>query len=137
MTYDPFDPFNELVAETDPAVLTAGHEWVKQQFYEDDTMYFDFFLRFDTEAEANAALFTEQINVQDDVVETVLVPKYAAVDVIGTIFKPTGKTLMTEEGEVFEHAPIDGWHVNVRHTEEAPELDAYKVEVKTPSRMWA
>jgi len=33
MTYDPFDPFNELVAETDPAVLAAGHEWVQRQFY--------------------------------------------------------------------------------------------------------
>ena len=116
MTYDPFDPFNEV------------------------PMYTDYFLRFDTEAEANAALFTEQTNVQDDVVETVLVPKYAAVDVIGTIYKPTGNVLPAEDesGEaVDEMAPIDGWHVNVRHTEEAPELDAYKVEVKTPARMWA
>ena len=54
MTYDPFDPFNEV------------------------PMYFDFFLRFNDEAEANAALFTEQTNVQGDTVETVLVPKYAA-----------------------------------------------------------
>jgi hypothetical protein len=137
MTFDPFDPFNELAAETDPAVLTAGHEWVKQQFYEDDTMYFDFFLRFDTEAEANEVLFTEQTFVQGDIVETVKVPRYAAVDIIGTIFKPTGKTLMTEEGEVFEHAPIDGWHVNVRHTEAAPELEAFRVFPETPSRMWA
>jgi hypothetical protein len=116
MTYDPFDPFNEV------------------------PMYTDYFLRFDTEAEANAALFTEQTNVQGDVVETVLVPKYAAVDVIGTIYKPTGNVLPAEDesGEaVDEMAPIDGWHVNVRHTAEAPELDAYKVEVKTPSRMWA
>jgi len=113
MTYDPFDPFNEV------------------------PMYTDFFLRFTDEAEANAALFTEQTNVQGDIVETVLVPKYAAVDVIGTIFKPTGKMLKTDEGEVPEMAPLDGWHVNVRHTDKAPELDAYKVEVKTPSRMWA
>jgi len=136
MTYDPFDPFNALIAETDPAVLTEGHRWVDQQFY-GETMYTDFFLRFDTEAEANAALYDEQTNVQDDVVETVLVPKYATVDVIGTIFKPTGKTLMTEEGEVFEHAPIDGWHANVRHTDEAPELEAFRVFPETPSRMWA
>jgi hypothetical protein len=113
VTYDPFDPFNEV------------------------PMYTDYFLKFADEAEANEVLFTEQTNVQDDVVETVLVPKYAAVDVVGVIYKPTGNTLMTEEGEVFEHAPIEGWHVNVRHTDEAPELDAYKVEVKTPSRAWA
>ena len=134
---DPFDPFNELVAETDPAVLTAGHEWVKQQFYEDDTMYHDFFLKFKDADEANAALFTEQTNVQDDVVETVLVPKYAAVDVVGTIYAPTGKTLKTPEGPVPEMAPIDGWHVNVRHTDEAPELEAFRVFPQTPSRMWA
>jgi hypothetical protein len=104
------------------------------------TMYTDYFLKFTDEAEANAALFTEQTNVQDDVVETVLVPKYAAVDVIGVIYKPTGNVLPAEDesGEaVDEMAPIDGWHVNVRHTDEAPELDAYKVEVKTPARMWA
>jgi hypothetical protein len=103
-------------------------------------MYTDYFLKFADEAEANAALFTEQTNVQDDVVETVLVPKYAAVDVVGVIYKPTGNVLPAEDesGEaVDEMAPLDGWHVNVRHTDEAPELDAYKVEVKTPSRMWA
>jgi hypothetical protein len=103
-------------------------------------MYTDYFLKFADEAEANAALFTEQTNVQDDVVETVLVPKYAAVDIVGVIYKPTGKVLPAPDGSgeaVDEMAPIDGWHVNVRHTDEAPELDAYKVEVKTPSRMWA
>jgi hypothetical protein len=113
MTYDPFDPF------------------------EDQPMYFDFFLRFTDEAEANEVLFTEQTSVDVDTVDTVLVPRYAAVDVIGTIWKPTGNTLMTEEGEVFEHAPIDGWHVNVRHTAEAPELDAYRVTPQNPVRGWA
>ena len=103
-------------------------------------MYTDYFLKFNDEAEANAALFTEQTNVQDDVVETVLVPKYAAVDVVGTIYKPTGNVLPAEDesGEaVPEMAPIDGWHVNVRHTEPAPELDAYKVAPKSPVRGWA
>jgi hypothetical protein len=33
MTYDPYDPFNALIAETDPAVLNEGHRWVQQQFY--------------------------------------------------------------------------------------------------------
>jgi hypothetical protein len=116
MTYDPFDPFNEV------------------------PMYFDMFLKFADEAEANAALFTEQTNVQDDVVETVLVPKYAAVDVIGTIYKPTGNVLPAEDesGEaVDEMAPIDGWHVNVRHTAEASELEAFRTFPATPSRAWA
>jgi hypothetical protein len=113
---DPFDPFNEV------------------------PMYTDFFLKFADEAEANAALFTEQTNVQDDVVETVLVPKYAAVDVVGQIFKPTGNVLPAEDesGEAVDKmAPLDGWHVNVRHTDEAPELAPYQVFPQTPSRMWA
>jgi hypothetical protein len=137
MTYDPFDPFNQLLTETPAHLLAAGHEWVKQQFYEDDTMYTDYFLKFNDEAEANAALFDEQTQVQGDVVDTVLVPKYASVDVIGVLYAPTGKTIHNEELSYAEMAPIDGWHVNVRHTEPAPELNAYKVDVKTPSRMWA
>jgi hypothetical protein len=100
-------------------------------------MYTDYFLKFNDEAEANAVLFTEQTNVQDDVVETVLVPKYAAVDVVGVIYKATGKNLTTPEGPAPEMAPLDGWHVNVRHTAEAPELEAFRVLPTTPSRMWA
>ena len=91
------------------------------------TMYHDMFLKFADQAEADAVLFEGEERR----------PKYAAVDVIGVIYKPTGKMLTTDEGEVPEMAPIDGWHVNVRHTSEAPELDAYKVEVATPARMWA
>ena len=100
-------------------------------------MYQDFMLRFTDQAEADAVLFDEQTNVQDDIVEIVKVPKYAAVDVIGMIWKPTGKMLTTDEGEVPEMAPVEGWHVNVRHTAEASELDAYKVEGATPVRGWA
>ncbi len=100
-------------------------------------MYFDTFLKFADEAEANEALFTQQTNVQDDVVETVKVPRYAAIDVVGIIYKPTGKMLTTDEGEVPEMAPIAGFHANVRHTADAPELAAYQVFPETPSRMWA
>ena len=101
-------------------------------------MYTDYFLKFADQAEADSILFTEQTNVQGDVVETVKVPRYAAGDVIGVIYKATGKVLPSDSGDaVDEMAPIDGWHVNVRHTDEAPELDAYKVEVATPARMWA
>jgi hypothetical protein len=87
-------------------------------------MYHDFFLKFTDADEANAALFDDER------------PKYAAIDVIGTIYKPTGDTLMTSEGPVPEMAPIDGWHVNVRHTAEASELKAYRVFPATPSRSW-
>jgi hypothetical protein len=103
-------------------------------------MYTDYFLKFADEAEANAVLFTEQTNVDGDVVETVLVPKYAAVDVIGVIWKPTGNVLPALDGSgdaVPEMAPLEGWHVNVRHTDEVPELAPYQVFPVTPARMWA
>ena len=101
-------------------------------------MYQDFMLRFTDQAEADAVLFTEQTNVQDDIVETVKVPKYAAVDVIGTIYKPTGNLLPSENGDaVDEMAPVEGWHVNVRHTAEAPELVAYQIFPQAPVRGWA
>jgi hypothetical protein len=137
MTYDPFDPFDQLLTETPAHLLASGGFWVKQQFYEEPPVYQDFFLKFADQAAADAVLFDEQTNVQDDVVETVKVPKYAAVDVIGVIYKPTGKLLTTDEGEVPEMAPVDGWHANVRHTAEAPELEAYRVFPQSPVRGWA
>jgi len=39
--------------------------------------------------------------------------KYA-LDVIGAIYKPTGKVLQTEDGEVPEMKPVDGFHANLR-----------------------
>ena len=116
MTYDPFDPFDPL---------------------NEPTMH-DLFLKFPDEQTANEVLFDEHVHLGDgDIVETAKVPKYTAVDVIGTIYKPTGKVIQTADGEVPEMAPLDGFHANVRHMGEAPELDAYKVDVKTPARMWA
>lgn len=100
-------------------------------------MFTDYCLRFKDAAEADAALFTEQTNVQGDVVETVKVAKYAAIDIIGTIYKPTGNVLTTDEGEIDEMAPLPGWHVNVRHTQDAPELTRYQAFPKNPVRGWA
>ena len=100
-------------------------------------MYYDLNLKFKDEAQANAALFTEQSYTEDGEVRTYKVHKYAAIDVIGTIYKPTGNMLKTEDGDAPEMAPIEGWHVNVRHIAEMPELQAWVVTPKTPSRVWA
>lgn len=89
-------------------------------------MYTDYCLRFKDEVEADSVLFEGEERRA----------KYAAIDVIGVIHKPTGKVLTTDEGEVPEMAPLPGWHVNVRHTEPAPELEPFRVEVKTPARGW-
>jgi len=92
-------------------------------------MYTDFFLKFDNEAAADAVLFDGAGEERR--------PKYAAIDIIGTIYKPTDETITTDEGEVPEMAPLPGWHVNVRHNAEASELQQHQVFPNTPIRMWA
>jgi len=100
-------------------------------------MYYDLNLKFKDEAEADAMLFTEQSYSEDDEVKIYKAPKYAAVDVIGAIYKPTGEMIEGEDGRWPAMAPVEGWHVNVRHTSEMPELQAWVVTPKTPSRVWA
>ena len=95
-------------------------------------MYHDIFLKFADEDEANGVLFEGDGEERR--------AKYTAIDVIGTIYKPTGKVLPAPDGSgdaVDEMAPIDGWHANVRHMGEAAELAAFQVFPATPARMWA
>jgi hypothetical protein len=95
----------------------------------------DYTLKFKTEAAANKVLFTEQTQVMGDVVETVKVSNFPshAVDIIGIIYKPTGKLL---DGDYPEMAPVTGWHANVRGPEDAT-LAEYHINVNTPVRGWA
>jgi hypothetical protein len=126
------DPFNALIEETDPAVLNEGHRWVQQQFY-GETMYTDYFLKFDNEAAADAVLF--DIDTSGDAV--VKTPRYAAIDIVGIIYRPTGEIITTDEGEVPVMAPLPGYHVNVRHNASASELEQYQVFPTAPQRIWA
>ena len=102
----------------------------------------DYCLKFESEAAANAVLYRQEGLVLDDagavINEGYRAGNYENIDVIGTIFKPTGRTNTTEDGfEYPDMAPIDGWHVNIRHSVEAPELDAYAVVPRNPVRVWA
>ena len=61
----------------------------------------------------------------------------SAVDVVGVIWKPTGTMLTTEDGEVPEMAPLDGWHVNLSGDCPA-ELEAYLIDAPaSPVRVFA
>jgi hypothetical protein len=99
-------------------------------------MYKDYLLKFETKEYADEALFTKETTTVDDVEETCLRPNYAAIDIIGTIYKPTGEMLDVEGQEVPEMVAVTGYHVNVRHTSDAPELQEFVVNPKTPTRVW-
>ena len=104
----------------------------------------DLYLKFANEAEARAVLYRKEGVIEADpengieAQEGYEVSNFANIDHIGTIWKPTGKMLQTDEGEVPEMAPLPGYHVNVRVVDEdASALEAYKVEPKQPVRGWA
>ena len=63
----------------------------------------------------------------------------AALDVIGTIYQPTGETSLVDGQEVPVTAPVSGYHVNVRTTSDelATALDAQRIYPETPVRVWA
>lgn len=63
----------------------------------------------------------------------------AALDVIGTIYQPTGEVTLVDGQEVPVMAPAPGYHVNVRTTAEelATALDAMRTYPVTPVRVWA
>ena len=63
----------------------------------------------------------------------------AALDVIGTIYKPTGETTVVDGQEVPVTAPVSGYHVIARTTSDelATALDAQRTYPVTPVRVWA
>lgn len=81
----------------------------------------DYYLKFDTEAQATAVLYDGET------------PRYRNIDIIGVMYQNTG----TDEAPVMKALP--GWHVNVRlvDEEDAEALEDFQVFPQTPSRVWA
>jgi len=104
----------------------------------------DLYLSFPSEGAAKAVLFTPVPTAWDNSGEEPVAtawyyqPNYRNIDTIGIIYKPTGETLLGEDGEYPEMAPIEGWHVNVRllDDEDGTPLEPFKVEPSTPMRVW-
>jgi len=101
----------------------------------------DYYLKFSSQAAADAVLFEKfPLKLDDDlnVIETYDVSKYPehSIDVVGTIYKPTGETTLVDGLEQPVMAALTGWHVNVRGPENEA-LAAYAVDVATPVRVWA
>lgn len=82
----------------------------------------DMYLKFDSEEAATAALENYP----------------GSIDIIGVIYKPTGQMLQSDDGEVPEVVPLEGWHVNVRGPR-LFDLEPFNVnpEPSTPVRVWA
>lgn len=70
--------------------------------------------------------------------EEVLADYTGNVDVVGVIYKPTGRVVKSEEDgvEVPEMEALKGWHVNTRGPITL-DLEAYSIKVKNPLRVWA
>jgi hypothetical protein len=118
----------------------------------------DFYLKLNSEADLSTALAAfykqdyttvvdeetgEETQTPEDEPYLVLNTHDYAIDLVDTIYEPTGNMLTDDEGiEYPEMTPIDGFHVNirlvgdaVRETVEA--LDAqYGVTPNSPSRVW-
>jgi len=87
----------------------------------------DLHLKFKDKAEADSVLYTQvPIEWDDEGKPTAwdYQPNYRDIDTIGIVY---------ENG-----LASDGWHVNVRTADEdVALLDAYKIEVVSPLRVWA
>lgn len=100
----------------------------------------DFYLKFADKEQALPVLYTVTPAVVDEennvVAEEQVTPKFANIDVIGTIYQAT--EAVDEEGNPVMEA-LDGYHVNVRAVagEDTASLDEYAVFPQQPRRVWA
>ena len=121
----------------------------------------DYYLKFKDKAEAETVLTELAILVevaQEDSTEYLPASSFVSIDFVGTIYKPTGVTLTSEDGmEYPEMKALAGYHVNLRFaylpstyavdasTGEQVEIPSaipdalapYIVEPASPSRVWA
>jgi hypothetical protein len=87
----------------------------------------DFYLKFESQEQAKSILFDGES------------PNYSNIDEIGTVHEPTGQMIETENGEIPEMLPIEGWHVNVRAVEgeDTEVLNPFVVQPSPSRRRWA
>lgn len=100
----------------------------------------DIFLKAPNADALYAALEAAGVVTQDETGWRVTDNHRFALDVIGVIYRPTGKMLTTDEGETPEMAPLPGWHANLRVMGEfdAETLADLAIDVpKNPARGWA
>jgi len=107
----------------------------------------DLYLKFTDKAEADLVLYTTTpvlavVDMEGNVItpagEDIVTPNFANIDVIGTIYKPTGAVETVDGMEVPVMAALDGYHVNVRAVgEDTSALIPFVVTPTVPQRIWA
>lgn len=97
----------------------------------------DLYLKADSEPELTSALMAAGFIADEE--SGALYHPDAALDVIGTIYQPTGETMTIEGEEIPVTEPVPGYHVNVRTTSEtlAASLESFRTYPETPVRVWA
>lgn len=97
------------------------------------------YLKFASEAEAVAAL--SQYRIMEGGVEQWLTASHThALDIVGTIHKPTGVMIPSDQGfpPTPEMAPLPGFHVNAIFTQGTPDsLLPFVITPSSPSRVFA
>ena len=99
----------------------------------------DYYLKFASEDEAKAVLYTVTPAVLDEegevVSEETEKANYANIDVLGVLYE---KQEIVDPENPPEPIPMDGWHVNVRVVdgEDGEPLKAYAVVPANPRRIW-
>ena len=91
-----------------------------------------FFLKFADEAQA-----VEQLSAYRADGEWLAASHDYALDVIGTIHRPTGEMLLGDDGEYPGMAAIDGFHANLAITELPEPLIQFAVTPANPVRIFA
>ena len=99
----------------------------------------DYYLKFNTESEVWPALVS--LGLAEQAPDTgIYFAKGIALDIIGTIYKPTGNTVTTPDGfTVPEMTAVDGFHANIRGTlSEEQQASLPLIDPpSTPYRVWA
>lgn len=106
----------------------------------------DFYLKFASEEEANAVLYTVHPAVYEVDMETgaptdkvvseeYTTPNYRNIDVLGVLYE---KQEIVDPENPPEPVPLEGWHVNVRVVgdEDSAPLQPFAVVPTLPRRIW-
>jgi len=95
------------------------------------------YLRFTDEAEAVKVLAAFRIVGEDKKEFWVTDSHTHSLDIVGTVYKPTGKVLLVGGMEVEQTAAVSGFHVNAKFAETPPEVLPYIITPLNPVRVFA